>query len=83
MGKISFAALSVILAAAAGNAFGACHAVGPSAAGNGSGSDWNDRMNKLPTTLVRGDTYYLMDGNYGNYNQQLDEGETGLLVWIG
>lgn len=47
--------------------FAACHAVGPSAAGNGSGADWNNRMNKLPGTLVRGDTYYLMDGSYGQY----------------
>jgi len=46
----------------------ACHAVGPTAAGNGSGSDWNNRMGKLPGTLVRGDTYYLADGSYGSYS---------------
>jgi hypothetical protein len=44
-----------------------CHAVGPSATGSGSGGDWNDMMNKLPSTLTRGDTYYLADGSYGSY----------------
>jgi hypothetical protein len=44
-----------------------CHAVGPSSTGTGSGADWNDMMNKLPTTVTRGDTYYLADGNYGSY----------------
>jgi hypothetical protein len=61
-------ALSIILfVVTAANSFGACHAVGPSASGNGSGSDWSNRMNKLPAKLVRGDIYYLMDGSYGSY----------------
>lgn len=63
-----FALFIVLFAATSTNGLAACHAVGPSASGNGSGSDWNNRMNKLPTTLVRGDTYYLMDGSYGSYS---------------
>jgi hypothetical protein len=69
MRKFSLVALLLtVLAALSVQSFAACHAVGPTATGNGSGSDWNNRMNKLPATLVRGDTYYLMDGSYGQYN---------------
>jgi len=60
-------ALSVFFIAIAQQAFATCHAVGPSATGNGSGSDWNNRMGNLPATLVRSDTYYLADGTYGSY----------------
>jgi hypothetical protein len=67
MRKYSFSTLLLMLAATAATSFGACHAVGPAAGGSGSGSDWNNRMGKLPTNLVRGDTYYLMDGSYGGY----------------
>jgi hypothetical protein len=65
MRKLS--ALLVLMFVGAVPSFAACHAVGPSASGNGSGSDWNNRM-KLPSTLVRGDTYYLADGAYGSYS---------------
>jgi len=47
--------------------FAACHAVGTTSAGDGSGSSWANRMKNLPTNLVRGDTYYLADGQYGKY----------------
>src|SRR5882757_10965028 len=47
--------------------FAACHAVGTTSAGDGSGSSWANRMNNLPTRLIRGDTYYLADGGYGTY----------------
>jgi hypothetical protein len=46
--------------------FATCHAVGPSSTGGGTGADWND-METLPTTLARGDIYYLADGVYGNH----------------
>jgi hypothetical protein len=45
--------------------FGACHAVSPSGSGTMSGADWNDAYANLPSNLVRGDVYYLADGNYG------------------
>src|SRR3954451_3050730 len=74
----TFLVTVLIFGGTAYQALGACHAVGPSAAGNGSGSDWNSRMNKLPAALVRGDTYYLMDGNYGSYSPTT--GNTGNVV---
>jgi len=58
--------------ASAGN-----HAVVPSTlcANNGDGTSWNCAASSggagafrgLPSTLVRGDVYYLADGNYGNH----------------
>lgn len=59
--------------------FASCHAVGPSASGNGSGSDWNNRM-KLPSSPVRGDTYYLMDGSYGAYSMSSVSGTTLITI---
>ena len=67
MQKYTLFTLVLIFALAGRVGFSACHAVGPSAAGDGSGSNWSNRMNNLPKTLVRGDTYYLADGEYGNY----------------
>lgn len=67
MHRQSLAAFLFAFLATALPSLGACHAVGPTPTGNGSGSDWSNRA-ALPTTLVRGDTYYLMDGNYGNYH---------------
>ncbi|MGZ3768685.1 MAG: hypothetical protein ACXVCP_04570 [Bdellovibrio sp.] len=43
------------------------HYVRSGAAGNGSGSDWTNAYPSLPSTLVRGDTYYIADGTYGSY----------------
>ena len=36
------------------------------ATGNNSGTDWTNTWTSLPLTLVRGDTYYIADGNYPN-----------------
>jgi hypothetical protein len=47
-------------------AFAACHAVSPSGSGSKTGADWNNAYAGLPSTLVRGDIYYLADGNYGH-----------------
>jgi hypothetical protein len=58
----------LVLFFSAVSSFAACHAVGPTGAGDGSGSTWSNRMNKLPSKLVRGDIYYLMDGSYGSYS---------------
>lgn len=35
--------------------------------GTGDGSAWNNALDSLPTTLVRGDTYYIADGSYATY----------------
>ncbi len=59
----------------------ACHAVGATAAGDGSGSSWSNRMKNLPATLVRGDTYYLADGDYGKYTfKTVNSGTTRITV---
>jgi len=51
------------------------HYVRPGATGNGS--DWNDALGALPDRLTRGDTYYLADGKYGNY--EFNDKESGTL----
>ncbi|MGH9403380.1 MAG: hypothetical protein ACRD2P_14870, partial [Terriglobia bacterium] len=48
-------------------AFGACHVVTPNGSGSQTGADWNNSLANLPSTLTRGDVYYLADGNYGSY----------------
>jgi hypothetical protein len=65
--KKLFFPLFWVLVATTTQSFAACHAAGPSATGNGSGSSWSNVMT-LPTAPVRGDTYYLRDGGYGTYS---------------
>lgn len=48
-------------------AFGACHVVTPAGSGAKSGADWNNAYAGLPSTLTRGDIYYVADGSYGSY----------------
>jgi hypothetical protein len=36
------------------------------ATGNNNGSDWTNAYKALPTSLVRGATYYIADGSYGS-----------------
>ena len=45
--------------------FAACHAVSPTGSGAMTGANWSNAYANLPSTLVRGDVYYLADGNYG------------------
>lgn len=55
----------LVILALTSSAFAACHAVGPTAAGSGNGSNWSNRMTMPGTgSFVRGDVYYLMDGSY-------------------
>jgi hypothetical protein len=37
------------------------------ATGASNGSDWNNAYTQLPSTLTRGDTYYVADGTYPGY----------------
>lgn len=41
--------------------------VRPGASGRNDGSDWANAYTSLPSSLKRGDTYYLADGSYGGY----------------
>jgi len=43
------------------------HFVRADANGNSDGSDWANAFSGLPSTLIRGDTYYIADGEYGSY----------------
>lgn len=54
--------------------------VRPGATGNASGSDWQNALPSLPQSLVRGDTYYLADGNYGNYTFDDNASGTALIT---
>jgi hypothetical protein len=56
-----------------------CHTVTPSGSGSNSGADWNNAYAGLPSSLVRGDIYYLADGNYGNH-LTLSQADSGTLT---
>jgi hypothetical protein len=60
--------LPLMLPGIALEGFAACHAVSPTGSGSKNGTSWSNAMNQLPSTLVRGDTYYMADGNYAVYN---------------
>lgn len=52
----------------ASSAFGACHAVAPASSGSGDGSSWSNAeaySSLAGSGFVRGDVYYLADGDYG------------------
>jgi hypothetical protein len=48
--------------------FGANHYIRAGATGSSSGSDWSNAYTDIPSTLVRGDTYYLAGGTYGSHH---------------
>jgi len=49
--------------------------------GTGDGTAWNNALDSLPETLVRGDTYYIGDGSYGAYTY--NDSESGkTLIYI-
>lgn len=51
------------------------------ATGANNGTDWNNAFTAIPTTLARGDTYYIADGSYGNYTvNTVASGAT--FIWI-
>lgn len=60
-------ALTMILSSAGNAQAGTAHYVRAGATGTNNGSDWNNAFTTLPATLVRGDTYYVADGNYASY----------------
>jgi len=48
-------------------AAGDYHYIRAGATGLNNGTDWANAWTSLPATLVRGDTYYIADGTYGEY----------------
>src|SRR5947199_10429256 len=57
--------LSLVALVLPTTSWGANRYVRAGAIGNGSGSDWTNAYPDLPSSLVRGDTYYVAAGNYG------------------
>ena len=43
------------------------HYIRQGATGSNNGNDWTNAWTTLPSTLTRGDTYYIGDGTYGFY----------------
>ena len=50
----------------------------PGATGANTGADWANAYTQLPSSLVRGVTYYLADGSYPNYT--FDDPQAGTKV---
>ena len=67
MARLLRAVIFITFIFSAKSASAACHTVTPSGSGSQTGADWNNAYAGLPGTLVRGDIYYLADGNYGNH----------------
>ena len=56
----------IILLLLPGTVFAANHYVRAGATGSNNGSDWANAWTSLPSTLIRGDIYYIADGTYGS-----------------
>lgn len=67
MRRLLRAATLVIWILTAADAFAACHAVTSAGSGSRTGANWSNAYAGLPSTLVRGDIYYLADGGYSPY----------------
>jgi hypothetical protein len=67
MARLLRIAIFIAFIFSAKSAFAACHTVTPSGSGSQTGADWNNAYAGLPSTLTRGDIYYLADGNYSSF----------------
>jgi hypothetical protein len=55
--------------------------VRPGATGANNGSDWANALTSLPSTLKRGDAYYLANGSYGGYTfNTANSGTTAITI---
>jgi hypothetical protein len=68
MARLFRVAIFIAFIFSAKAAFAACHTVTPSGSGSQTGADWNNAYAGLPSTLTRGDIYYLADGNYSSFH---------------
>jgi hypothetical protein len=59
--------ISVLLLLFGLNTFGATYCVGPSATGNGSGTNWNNLKSWTSGQPARGDVWYLVNGSYASH----------------
>lgn len=70
--------LAICLAIISLPAFAANHYIRDG--GTGDGSAWNNALDVLPSTLVRGDTYYIADGDYAAYTFNNVSGTTLITI---
>jgi hypothetical protein len=68
MARFLRAAIFLALIFSAQSVFAACRVVTSSGAGSKNGADWSNAYAGLPSSLARGDIYYLADGSYGSYS---------------
>src|SRR5688572_27675121 len=60
-----YAVVGIVAAVLAGSPLeGANHFIRAGATGAANGNNWTDAWTSLPSSLVRGDTYYIADGTY-------------------
>lgn len=77
--KKIYALVFLILLTLPQAASAATHYVMSGAAGANNGTDWTNAWSQLPSSLVRGDTYYIADGSYPGYT--FDDPQSGS-SWI-
>lgn len=59
-----------------GSSHAACHVVRQGGSGANTGADWNNALSDLPSSLVRGDIYYMAAGQYGRHTfRDADSGQ--------
>jgi hypothetical protein len=75
--------ICMIMLGQAISTYGANHYVRTGATGNGKGSDWTNAYTSLPSSgLIRGDKYYIADGNYDGYSFDDAEQDTNKICII-
>lgn len=84
----------ILILLVAPSAFSACHVILPSGAGSKTGADWNNAYDGSAScsgafcpgggagaaSWVRGDTYYVADGNYPNWTIDTASGSGTVLI---
>ena len=80
MTQIRIGALVIFLACGAAFGWAASHYVRAGATGSANGSDWTNAWTDLPSTFVRGDTYYLAAGTYGAH--VFNTADTGVFIYV-
>lgn len=74
-------ALTLFTASFTGSSYAACHVILQGGTGAKTGADWSNAWSDLPSSLVRGDIYYVAGGQYGQHTfADPDNGQTLIQV---